>query len=172
MSTSLIKTALDANALENLIFESGGELNETIEAWMNEIGQNLATKADAYHFTMQKLEATAEMFTIRADENARVAKQLVSVITNMKERIKTAMTVMNTEEVKGSEIRFKLQNSPPALIIENESKLPAEFFTVETVTTLNRKYLSAALKEGREIDGAKLHSSKHLRTYMNKGDSK
>ena len=169
---NLMTMASEANALEQLIFESGGELNETLETWMAEISTGITTKADAYYFMMQKLEATAEMFSYRASQNANAAKSLTNAVSSMKERIKAAMMIMGTDEVKGSEIRFKLQNSTPRLVVENESVLPAKFFVTETITTLDKKSVTTAIKAGEVVDGARLEETKSLRNYINKGTDK
>lgn len=166
MSTSLIQIAQDSAALEELLQESGGELSETLEAFLSEIETGLTTKADNYYSMMDHLGSTAERYRKRSEAYRQAAKSAENIVERMKERIHTAMQIMGKTEVEGKTIRFKIQNSPASLKIDEGAKLPSEM-TVVTVTPDTTK-IKAALKAGNTIPGCSLVQGTHVRSYLRK----
>lgn len=167
MSTrSLIQIAQDSAALEELLQESGGELDSTLETFLAEIGTGLTTKADSYYSMMDHLGATAERYRKRSEAYSAAAKTAESVIERMKDRIHSAMQIMGKTEVEGNTIRFKIQNSPASLKIEEGAKLPSDM-TIVTVTPDTTK-IKAALKSGETIEGCRLEQGTHVRSYLRK----
>lgn len=166
MSKSLIQIAQDSAALEELLQETGGELTETLETFLAEIETGLTTKADSYYSMMDHLTATAERYRKRAEAYRGAAKTAESVVDNMKTRIHAAMGLMGVQEIEGKSIRFKIQNSPASLAIDDQAKLPAEM-TIVTVTPDTNK-IKAALKTGETIPGCRLTQGTHVRSYLKK----
>lgn len=165
--------AQDALALEQLIFEEGGELSETLERWLAEVETNLTVKVDSYHFAMQRFESTAEMLKKRASQITTAARALENVQERLKDRIKLAMQTIGTDEVKGTEFRFKLARGKERVIID-EKQVSPEFFSEKTVVVreLNRDKLVEAAKatpEGQAYPaGIRFEPAFQLRPYVNK----
>jgi uncharacterized membrane-anchored protein YjiN (DUF445 family) len=166
MKKSLLQIAQDQSALEELIQETGGELNENLEQFLQEVGTDLAKKSDNYACMMDVLNDTAERYRKRAQAYISAARSCENIVERMKERIHFAMTTMGVEELSGNSIRFKLQNSPPSLFLGDLSKIPREFQVV-TVTPDTSK-IRSALRDGIQVGEAKLEQSKHIRTYLKK----
>lgn len=163
---SLLQIAQDSAALEELLQETGGEVDSTIDSFMEEITTGLATKADSYNSMIDYLKGSSEGFRKKSEAYRAAAKSAESIIEKMRERILTTMQIMNVEELEGKSIRFKLQNSPPSLVIEDEYFIPQEFQIV-TVSPDTAK-IKAALKDGINVPGAELKTSKHVRVYLKK----
>jgi len=166
MSKSLIQIAQDSAALEELLQETGGELDSTLETFLAEIETGLTTKADGYYSMMDHLSATGERYRKRAEAYRAAAKSAENVVERMKDRIHAAMGLMGVQEIEGKTIRFKIQNSPASLKIEDGSKLPADM-TIVTVTPDSSK-IKAALKAGETIPGCRLEQGTHVRSYLKK----
>lgn len=166
MSKSLIQIAQDSAALEELLQEEGGELTETLETFLAEIETGLTTKADGYYSMIDHLGSTAERYRKRSEAYRAAAKSAENVVDRMKERIHAAMQIMGVQEIEGKSIRFKIQNSPASLKIEDGAKLPADM-TIVTVTPDSSK-IKAALKAGESIPGCRLEQSTHVRSYLRK----
>ena len=166
MSTSLIQIAQDSAALEELLHESGGELNESLETFLAEIETGLTTKADNYYSMMDHLGSTAERYRKRSEAYRAAAKSAENIVERMKDRIHAAMQIMGKTEVEGKTIRFKVQNSPASLKIEEGAKLPADM-TIVTVTPDTTK-IKAALKAGESVEGCRLEQGTHVRSYLKK----
>lgn len=166
MSRNLIQIAEDSAALEELLQESGGELTETLEKFLDEVQTGLTTKADNYYSMMDHLSATAERYRKRAEAYRGAAKTAENVVDRMKDRIHMAMKLMNLQEIEGKSIRFKIQNSPASLVIQDSAKLPADM-TIVTVAPDTSK-IKAALKAGETIPGCELAQGTHVRSYLKK----
>ena len=63
---------------------------------------------------------------------------------------------------KAPDVALRLQNNPPAVILEDPERIPDDYRRTETVTTILKAEISAALKTGREIPGARLEQSQRL----------
>jgi hypothetical protein len=115
---------------------------------------------------MDHLTATSERYRKRAEAYRAAAKSAEGIVERMKDRIHTAMKLMNVTEIEGKSIRFKIQNSPASLVLDGSAPLPADM-TIVTVTPDNAK-IKAALKAGETVSGAKLEQGTHVRSYLKK----
>jgi hypothetical protein len=166
MSKSLIQIAQDSAALEELLQETGGELTETLETFLDEIQTNLTTKSDSYASMMDHISITAELFRKKSEAYRAAAKSAENVVERMKERIHTTMDILGRDSIEGNSVRFKLQNSPPSLIVTDENAVP-QSMKIITVTVDSAK-IKASLKDGISVPGASLVQNKHVRKYLKK----
>ena len=72
------------------------------------------------------------------------------------------MRAVNKLKFKTKLFSFNVQNNPPTVEVSDEKLIPKEFF-VEQSPKLDRKALLAALKDGKEIEGAIIKQTKSLR---------
>ncbi len=63
---------------------------------------------------------------------------------------------------KAPDLAMRLQANPPAVVLEDERLIPADYWLTQTVTTLLKAEISAALKAGKEVPGAKLVQTHRL----------
>ena len=167
MKNDLISLAQEANALEQLILEAGGELNETLEKWFDEIGAQLEQKADNYAFIMDKLDASSQMLRDRSKRYANAAKAVENAHERLKNRIKEALHTMGKDEIAGHEISFRLSNSAPRLVV-NEAQLDPAYKMVVTTSVVDKEKIIEALKSGVEVAGAHFEPVKALRVRVSK----
>lgn len=159
----------EASAIERGLVESGGEITPEVEAWISSLNLEVAAKVDAYHFVIERTELNAGHWAAMAEKYGRVAKALSNTSSRMKSRLKQAMMDMGKAEVLGETVRYRLQNSAPSMIIDQES-LPAEFLMQKIELVPDKERIKAAVKQGREIPGVTLTKSFALRDYVNKAD--
>ena len=167
---TLIEAANDELALMQLIQEAEGELTPQLEEWLAEVEKNISTKTDHYRFLLDRLEANAEAVDKRAKELRAAAVAINNLQENIKARIKRAMTTMGTTEIKGESFRFKLSNSAPKVVVENEDKVPLTFKREETVWTPDKTKIKESFDIGVPVDGCRIEQGQTLRTYVNKGE--
>jgi hypothetical protein len=165
---SLYDIVAEANQIEKMLLESGGELDHGIEAYIASVDADLAAKADGYHAVMGRAESGAEYFKKRADEFYAAAKVLSTFQVRLKDRIKAAMQAMGKTEVAGEDVVFKLSRVKPSLVIENEDHLPKSFVMVVTEHVPDKNAIRTALEQGFEVPGASLKESVSLRHSVNK----
>jgi hypothetical protein len=163
---TLMELAQTQSALWELIEESGGELTPMIEQWLDEVQRSVAFKVDGYHAFMDALETDATRLKTRASELRDAANRLENLRELMKNRIKVAMGLLETTEIKGQYHRFKLVNGAPSLIV-SKTELPSEYLKEIVTIEPDRERIVAALKAGEQITGAALQPTQQLRSYVN-----
>lgn len=165
--SSLVDIYKEYNALESLIIESNGELNETLEVWLAEIDALLEQKADSYSFALDRFESSAEMLRAKAKQYLDAAKALENTRERLKDRIKFVMQATGKSEIKGSDITFKLSNSAPKLVID-EDNLSGQYKIAVTQVLPDKERIKTDLKAGKEIEGARFEPVKSLRVNITK----
>ncbi len=122
--TGLVAMAAEAARVEALILalaeQNEGEIDAALEQYLNEIGTHLAEKTDQYKFVMDRLKMTTEMLFAQAEQFEKAGLATEHVVESMRDRIKTAMGMLGTEEVQGKTWRFKLSNTAPRLVMDEE----------------------------------------------------
>lgn len=164
---SLANLTKDHAAIISLLLESDGEVNEVIEKWMEINQEGLADKVDQYRYVMDAMNMQLSAFKLRAAEFVAAAVTLESAVLRMKDRLKTAMQAMNTDELLGNEFRFKLAKNPPSVVIENEDNLPATFCKEKVVLSPDKVKIREALERGETIVGCSIQQGTSVRPYMN-----
>ncbi|MCC5943100.1 MAG: siphovirus Gp157 family protein [Balneolaceae bacterium] len=82
--------------LESLLIENEGEINETIDQWLDEYEAKEEDKIDSYCFLIQKFEEIAE-------ESKRLAERSSSYsnkVKSLKDRLKLYMEIRGKEKVE------------------------------------------------------------------------
>ena len=114
-------------------------------------------------------QAEQDALKKQAEATAAAAKSLEIAVDRIKDRIKTAMSILHTDEVHGSFVRFKLSNGAPKVIIDDERMVPAEYMAIKTTMTPDKVRIGTFLKDDQTIPGCHLEPTKTLRTYIAKG---
>ncbi len=162
---SLISLVEEASQLERALIESNGEITPEIEALLQTTEIHLPEKVDNYAMLMDRMDTVAAFYKAKAEAYLRLAKSAGQVADRCSYNIKTAMQALNTQEILGVDVRFKLTNSNPACVIEDETLLDASYKILETVTKINKKQIAEDLKLGVPVPGARLEQGQSLRRY-------
>lgn len=161
---SLISMVNEANAIEQLLIQNEGVTTDEISAALTVIASQLPSKIDSYNFIIDRMDSLEDHYKEQAAFFTQIAKQCGNAKDRLKENIKFAMKALNTDEVQGHNIRFKLQRVKPKLVVENESLIPKEYQRVVTTTSLDKERIKEDLAIG-PIAGCKLEESFSLKTY-------
>lgn len=164
---SLYGLVQQANTISRMLAESGGEITPELEALMANVDVKMPEKIDGYHVVLERLEVEAKYWKDKSAAYALMAKAHTAMHDRIKDRLKDAMKALGVDEIKGHDVRFKLSNVKPALVID-ESKLDPSYTMVVTETVPDKERIRAALTEGAKIQGAQLVQSQSLRPYLNK----
>lgn len=109
------------------------------------------------------VEGTAKVVADLEDRARRVEKR----IAFDRALIEQAMATAEITKLERPVATLSLANRPPSLRVDSEADIPAEFWTAGA-PKLDRKALSAALKDGRPIPGAALSNAAPSLTIRNK----
>lgn len=123
-----------------------GALEDKLES-IAKVIKNLDAMTEAYEDEERRLKAKKQAAKNRVD--------------GLKRYVKNNLEVIGKDKVEAGIFKWSLQNSPPRLVITDESKIPDEFFVIE------RKPIKSEIKKAIEaeqaIDGAEIVREKHLR---------
>lgn len=136
---------------------------EAIEEALSSISDEFNEKADNIARFIKDLNATA--LSIKEEETrlANRRRSFENRANGLKEYLESNMKAMNIKKVKTNFFTFNIQANPSSVEIIDESVIPEEFKTTETVVKIDKKAILKALKEEAEIDGVKIKQTEGLR---------
>lgn len=164
---SLALLVAEMSEVLNQIVEAGGELSPVLEQAFENLGEQIQTKTDKYAFFMERLDSEADYWKAKADDYLKVSRSCASLKARLNDSIKLAMLQLKTDEVKGTDMRFKLSKLAPKLVLE-EPALPDSYKMVVTTRVPDKERIKADLAAGVAIIGAKMEDVFSLRKYANR----
>lgn len=156
-----------SGAIEDALILSGGEITPELEQALAVKDMQLPEKVDGYSLVMDRMASVSEFYAEKAELFNRLSGAAKSVVSKCKDNLKFAMTEMSVTELVGNDYKFKLQNSPAAVEMLDETKIPDSYKIVKTVTSVDKKKILEDLKIGVPVDGAELRQGTHVRSYAN-----
>lgn len=135
------------------------------EVWfdtMEAIEGEIEVKADGYAKVIAQLSADAQAVK---DEEARLyarRKAIENSIARMKDRLQQMMEATGKTKFKTALYTFSVQANPASVVIDDETKIPAEFWIAQE-PKLDRAGIKEMLKNGGECGFAHLAQSASLR---------
>lgn len=152
---------LTDNYLKVLELIENGE--EGLEDTLESINDAIEVKADGYARIIRNLEANAVALKTEIDRLTNRRKSIENSIDRLKENLKNAMIATGKEKIKTDLFNVTVVNNPVAVNVIDEKLIPEEYFKVEIIRKLDKISLRDAIKNGEEIQGAKLMQGKGLR---------
>lgn len=165
----LIQALAQADTIEQMLIQSGGELTPEIEQALTLSEEKMIELVDAQHLRMERMEKVAEFYKSKAEQYSKLASSIEKVSKFTKQQIKDYLLLNNKTELVGNEFAFKLSRTAPAVEISDESKVPEIYIKIKTEEVLDKKKLAEDLKKGIEIEGAILKEVYSLRSMIKKG---
>ena len=129
---------------------------------LESITGELEVKADGYGVVISEIEAKVEQFKKEIQRLTDRKTAMENAIKNMKDRLKGAMELMETNEIKTEHYTFKIQKNGGAQPIKITGEVPANYKRV--IYEDDKDKIRKDLEEGKELDFAKLlERGTHLR---------
>lgn len=163
MST-LNELVSQAAQIEELLINSNGEITPELEAMILNVDFNLPQKLDNYSLLIERMKMVSEFYKSRAEKLLLIAKSCGEVEKRCKENLKNAMQTLGVDELKGVDIRFKLQKAKDKLILDETVPVEDRFLRVEYV--VDKTKITEALKQGEDVKGAHFEPSYYVREYQ------
>lgn len=125
MNRTLLKISDDMVALDELLAEGGGEIEATIERWMNELDADLQNKADGYAGLITEMRRRAEA---RQGEVERL-RRLVEIDERnadfLRDRLKGVMERHGFKKIETERYRLTVANNGGKLpLLLDEADVP------------------------------------------------
>ncbi|WP_295406911.1 siphovirus Gp157 family protein [uncultured Thiocystis sp.] len=89
------------------------------------------------------------------------AKALGNYATRLKGYLKTELDRTGLRP-KAPDLALRLQNNPPAVVVDDVTRIPALYSRTETLTTLRKAEIATALKAGQTIAGVHLEQTQRV----------
>lgn len=137
------------------------EQKETLDAYLNDLGSQEASKIDNFALFVRLESARAEALRAEAQRLSSRARTAENRIAYLKMRYMQAIEQSGLQGIKGSVYRLSIRGTD-VVKITDELVLPAEYVRTKTTIEPDKTAIKAALKEGVEIPGAELAKSYSL----------
>lgn len=139
--------------------DDDGEVRAALEACATEI----ELKAENYLPVLDEMESHEKVLAEKAKQFADAARRLKTRREMLKARLLDAMESAGILSVENTRHGLKalVQQSPPSVVVEDEDALPKDCFRYSW--TVDKKEIAARLKAGKEVPGARLNQTNHLR---------
>lgn len=158
-------------ALEDALYENGGELTEEMESAFAETENDLRNKVDSYFALTRKLDLQAEACASEIKRIQAIKKTAENSVKNLKSRLLYAMDLLGLAKLEGETCKLSIRTSKVGEV--DEEKIYAPF--LESITAIQNalpEYISVefkinktALKEASQlsaIDGYQQRENKNL----------
>jgi predicted transcriptional regulator len=147
------------------LMETGGEMDDQLEAFFSELTEKFAEKVDAYQYIITRLEKEEAALKDEASKYNAAARAMKTARERMKATIKYVMESRGVTEIFGEKTRMVLSRTKDALDID-ESQIPAAFKKQIMTYEIDRERIRAELEKGNEVPGARLVPGFALRSYV------
>ena len=163
---SLFEIANSIKLFEEKLAVNGGEISEQDDVLLEQIKTDLQTKTTNVKAWLYKLEGDIETLQSIASKYNEEAERITSKLEKFQSYIIDCMDLMDAVEI-GDVDKIKIRKPSQVLEIINEDDLPIEFFESKTVNTTKilKDEIKKAIKEGKNIPGAKLSFGKRSLIY-------
>ena len=129
---------------------------------MDELQLQANTKIDNITKFIRNLEGNVEIVN---NEILRL-ENLKSQLENKKEWLKKYvlffMEMNSITKIKTDLFSISIAKNPPAIIITDEEKIPAEFKRTKTITEVDKVLIKSVIQDGMSVAGAELKQGTHL----------
>lgn len=162
MLPALYTIATEYQSLAALDIENMDE--ESFRAALNALHGDLTTKATNVIAYQKNVQAFADAITAAADKLKERAKVVQNKADSLHDYIKLSMEAAQITKLEGVEFVARIQNNPPAVVIDAGATVPAEFMVTPPAPEPypNKTALKDALKNGQVIEGVRLEQKTRL----------
>lgn len=146
-------------AIEDALYETGGELTPEIEEALQETAQSLAVKTDSYNALMRKFGAQADVIDAEIKRLTALKKTCQNAEKRLKEHVCDTMQMFGIEKLEGQYCKMSLVKS--TRVETDEEQLKAAYqaavdelgATLPPYLTLDIKVSKTGIKEYEKETG-------------------
>lgn len=151
------------------IIDSGLDLENTDQAYqeeiMNPLLDELKNKADSVAAYARKLEADIETAKSELDRIKRIFDQRKRRAEKYNKYVLMCMDIMQESFVEGETSKISVRKPSKVVTIVDEKKIPLKYLIEQTTVKVDKLSIKEMLKNGHEIEGAKLQDGKRSVTF-------
>lgn len=144
-SRSLFQLSADMSAIEDALYETGGELTPEIEAALQETAQSLAMKTDSYNALMRKFGSQADVIDAEIKRLTALKKTCQNAEKRLREHVCETMQMFGIEKLEGTYCKMSLGKST-RVETDDEQLMAAYMGAVEKLGATLPPYLILDVK--------------------------
>ena len=157
----------EADRLEQMLIESGGEITNEIEQALVVSEKSIGESVDREIQKIERIEHVADLYKKKADQFAMIAKTMALFIERREQQIKDFMLATEKETLSGQEYEYFLAKPKTSTDAFDKLLIPDEF--VKVTRTAKLKEIKEAIDSGQQVPGARLIENRSLRTRIYRG---
>ena len=134
---------------------------DIIQSALEEVEDNFEDKVENIIKLIKSVGGDIETYK---QEELRLSirrKALENKVANLKEYLEGSLKAIGKTEIKGKLFTLKIQKNAPSVVIDDLNTIPKEYLKV--VEEVDKKRIKEDLKNGLDVQGARLQSSESLR---------
>ena len=137
---------------------------QTVADTLEGLSGAMEVKATNVAMFARNLEASAEAIKGAEAQMAARRKAIENRAAAVREYLKAQMERTGIKEIASPHFKLAIRTNPPAVVIDAQSQIPAEFMRQpETPPPApDKKAIAAAIKAGKEVPGAHTEQSTRL----------
>ncbi|MCF1585202.1 siphovirus Gp157 family protein [Tetragenococcus koreensis] len=135
---------------------------KTLKDTLDGINDAIDFKAENTAKVIKELEGNINTLTAEIQRLNERKTALNNNVRYLKEYLQNEMEKVGKTKIKGELFNVGIQNNPPSVRVEDERKIPRDYFTPQE-PKLDKTKLKDELKRGKEIEGAELRQTRGLR---------
>jgi uncharacterized protein YacL (UPF0231 family) len=157
----------EADRLEQMLIESGGEITNEIEQALVVSEKSIGESVDREIQKIERIEHVADLYKKKADQFAMIAKTMSLFIERREQQIKEFMLATEKETLSGQEYEYFLAKPTVSTDIVDDLLVPDKF--IKVTRSPMKTEIKKALESGEEVPGARLIENRSLRTRIYRG---
>lgn len=120
---SLFQLTAEQRAIEEALWENGGELTPELEQRMNDNSEALVVKANSYSVLIRRFESASDAIAKEIKRLTALKKTADSSVKKLKSNVENCMTTSGIDVLEGSMTRFSFKKNPPSVQVDEEKIL-------------------------------------------------
>lgn len=161
---SLYEISKELAVINDEIISADGDLSTELEARLDSVSLDFRAKSQGiakWTLDIAGTEQAIDEEIARLQRRKKVAENLRSRLTAY---IKACMEQADVQKIEWPTITLRIQRNPPSVEVTDADKVPAKYTRIKQITEIDKKAMLSALKDGEQVDGARLVDDKtHLR---------
>lgn len=134
---------------------------ETLKDTLDAIEDAIETKVENTAFVIKSLEGNINLIDDEIKRLQTMKQTQQNNVRSLKEYIQDAMEQVGINRIQGKLIKIAIQNNPPSVRLAEDFN--DDRYLIELAPKIDKRAILDDLKQGKEIQGAKIVQGKSLR---------
>tara|TARA_R110001606_G_scaffold171936_1_gene317971 strand:- start:5936 stop:6427 length:492 start_codon:yes stop_codon:yes gene_type:complete len=159
--SSLFEISEIMDQITNHLIDTGGELTEEVEELLIITQEELKSKSSDYAYMIHSLEYDNTIVDQEIKRLNQIKKTRQNVIQRLKMTLSAALIRFEVDEIKTPTLKINFRRSQTLEILSIDS-IDKKYHTEVITHDVNKKQIKEDLKNGKEVDGARLLTHQNL----------